>query len=109
MEANIGHQSAVAIACYSCKGKHQISICDKKADALLTTNNNIFTYLVIIVSVEGVKCRALIDIFYRASDILSKFISLINKKPIRTKTKTIQRLINSSSKKITNLYSTNIR
>lgn len=46
--------------CFSCKCKHHISICDKKANALLTRNCNTVTYTVVIVSVEGMKCRPLI-------------------------------------------------
>ena len=45
---------------FSCKDKHHISIWDKKAITLLTTNSNTVTYPVVIVSVECVKCHALI-------------------------------------------------
>ena len=93
--------------CFSCKGKHHTSICDKKANALLTTNSNTFTYPVIIDSVEGVKYRALIDAGAGASYVSLKFINLINKKPARTETKTIQRLMNTSSKTIP-IYSVQI-
>ena len=75
--------------CFSCKGKHHTSICDKKANALLTTNSNTVTYPVLIDSVEGVKYRALIDAGAGASYVSLKFINLINKKPARTETKTI--------------------
>ena len=63
--------------CFSCEGKHYTSICDEKANVLLTTNSNMATYPAVIVSVEGVKCRALIDTGY--SYVSSKFISFINK------------------------------
>ena len=78
--------------CFNCTVLHF------STDTLLTTNGNIVTYLVIIVSVDGVKCGALIDRGAGASYGSSKFISLINKKPVLTETKTIQRLINSSIK-----------
>ena len=60
-----------------------------------------------IVSVEGVKCRALINTGAGASYNSSKFVSLVNNKPVRTETKTIQTLMNSSSKKIP-IYSVQI-
>ena len=60
-----------------------------------------------IVTVEGVKCRALINTGAGASYNLSKFVSLVNNKPVRTETKTIQTLMNSSSKKIS-IYSVQI-
>ena len=93
--------------CFNCKGKHHTSICDKKANALLTTNSNTVTYPVIIVSAEGMKCRALINTGEGGSYFSPKFISLINKKPARTETKTIQTLMNASSKKIS-VYSVHI-
>ena len=93
--------------CFSCKGKHHTSVCDKKGNVLLTINSNTVTYPVIIVSVEGVKCRALIDTGAGASYVSSKFISLINKKPAQTETKTIQTLLNTSSKKMP-IYSVQI-
>ena len=64
-----------------------------------------------IVTVEGVKCRALINTgagaSYNSSYNSSKFVSLVNNKPVRTETKTIQTLMNSSSKKIP-IYSVQI-
>ena len=93
--------------CFSRKGKHHTSICDKKANALFTTNSNTVTYPVIIVSVEGVKCHAVIGTGAGASYVSSKFISLINKKPAQTETKTIQTLLNTSRKKIP-IYSVQI-
>ena len=72
--------------CISCKGKHHISIYHKKkSNALLTTNSNTVTYSEVIVSVEVMKCRALIDADAGFSYIYLKFISLINKKPVPTR------------------------
>ena len=100
--------------CFNCKGKCHTSVCDKNANALTylfqpggcrsnlpTTYPIIYpiTYPAVIVSVEGVKYRALIFTGAGASYVSSKFISLINKKPPRTETKTIKTLINTSSKK----------
>ena len=53
------------------------------------------------------KCSALICTGVGASYVSSKFISVINKKHVRTETKTIQTPMNSSSKKIT-IYSVQI-
>ena len=68
----------------------------KKANALLTTNSNTITYLVVIVSVKGVKCGTLIDTGAGSSNVSSKFISLVIKNQFE---ETIQTLRNTSSKR----------
>ena len=60
----------------------------KKTNILLTTNSTTVTYLREMVSIKRVKCRPLLDTGAGASYVLSKF-SLINKKSVRTETKTI--------------------
>ena len=54
-----------AKTCLKCKNKHHTSICGKLADnksepMLVTTEANV-TYPVVIIKVNGVKCRALLD------------------------------------------------
>ena len=53
------------------------------------------------------KCHVLIDTGARASYVSSKFIRLIDKESVRTETKTIKTLMNTSSKKIL-IYSVKI-
>ena len=47
--------------CANCKGKHYTSIFEKTSNVLLTTNDNHLTYPLVIIDIEGIKCRALID------------------------------------------------
>ena len=89
---------------FSYKGKQHNWICDKKAIAVLTTHSNTVTYPVGIVSVQGVKCGALIDTGAGSSHTSSKFVSLIYNKPVGTETKRIQTLMNSLSKRMS-IYS----
>ena len=63
-----------------CKGKHHSSICDKTTTTLLTTSSCSVTYSVVLIKIEGVKCRALIDTGAGASYALSTLINHINKK-----------------------------
>ena len=64
---------------------------------LLTTNNSL------VIEVEDVKCRALIDIGAGSSYASSKLIKKINKKPVRRETKRIETLMHSVVKK-TEIY-----
>ena len=70
---------------------------------LLATNTSLVAYPVLVIEVEGVKCRALIDTGAGSSYASSKLINKINKKPIRRETKRIETLMHSVVKK-TEIY-----
>ena len=53
------------------------------------------TYSVVVIEVEGVKYRVLIDTGAWSSYISSKLISTLNKKPIRKESKRIETLMHS--------------
>ena len=67
---------------------------------LLTTNTSLVTYPVLVIEVEGIKCRALIDTGAGSSYASSKLISKINKKPILRESNRIENLMHSVVKKI---------
>ena len=89
--------------CLTCKEKHHTSLCEKGSNMLLTTNTSLVTYQVLVIEVEGVKCRALIDTGAGSSCASSKLINKIKKKPIRRETKRIETLMHSVVKK-TEIY-----
>ena len=66
---------------------------------LLTTNTSLVTYPVLVIEVEGVKYRALIDTGAGSSYASSKPMHNINKEPIRRETKRIETLMHSVVKK----------
>ena len=70
---------------------------------LLSTNTSLLTYPVLVIEVEGVKCRVLIDTGARSSCASSKLINKINKKPICRETKRVETLMHSVVKK-TEIY-----
>ena len=94
-------------ACANCKEKHLTLICEKTSNVLLTTNDNHVTYPLVI-DIEGIKCRALIDTGAGASYASSTLIDRINKKPIRKQYKRIETIMGSSTKSIP-VYSVEIR
>ena len=81
--------------CLTCKEKHHTSICEKGSNMLLTTNTSLVTYPVLVIEIEGVRWRALIDTGAGSSYASSKLINKINKKPIRRETKRIETLMHS--------------
>ena len=94
--------------CVNCKGKQHTSVCEKSSNVLLTTNYNHVTYPLVIIDIEGIKCRALIDTGARASYASSTLIDRINKKPIRKQYKRIETIMSSTTKSIP-AYSVEIR
>lgn len=72
------------------KGKHHTSVCDKakrQGDVLLTTREQGVIHPVVIVSVEGVLCRALLDIGAGSSYVSLQLIETIRKKPVKKETR----------------------
>ena len=70
---------------------------------LLATNTSLITYPVLVIEVEGLKRRALIDTGAGSSYVSSNLINKINKKPIRRESKRIETLMHSVVKK-TEIY-----
>eukprot|EP00794_Sanderia_malayensis_P016265 gene16265-biopygen13818 len=89
------------IDCQKCKGRHHTSICDKGADqVLVATGERTVIYPVVIVKVDGIKCRALLDTGAGSSYMSATLSQLLNKKPSRTEHRQIEMMMHSTSKKI---------
>ena len=78
--------------------KENTSICEKSSNVLLTINDNHVTYPLVIINIEDIKYRALIDTGAGASYTSSTIIDQINKKPIRKQYKRIETIRGSSTK-----------
>ena len=79
-----------------CGKKHHTSICDalKKSEKALTTNQSpegVFS--VVIIKVNDVKCRALIDSGSGSSYISAKLVNMLKAKPVETQTKQVEMLV----------------
>ena len=94
--------------CTICKGKYHTSICEKTSNVLLTINDNYVTYSLVIIDIEGIKCRALTDTGAGASYASSTLIDRINKKPARKQYIRIETIMISAAKSIS-IYSVEIR
>ena len=94
--------------CANCKAKHHTSTCEKTSNVLLTTNDNRVTYPLVIIDIEGIKCRVLTDTGAGSSYASSTLIDRINKKPTRKQYKRIETIMGSSTKSIP-VFSAEIR
>ena len=88
--------------CRRCKRKYNTSICEKTQDVVLNTNerNISVTYAVVIISVDGIKCRALCDTRARKSHISSTIVRKLNKQPVRRDTKKIEMMLYTTNSRL---------
>ena len=85
--------------CQQCKtGLHHTSICDKNStQLLLATGKGAVVYPVVIIEIEGVKCRALLDTGAGSTYASATLIDILNRKPDRTKKKRIEMMMATTS------------
>ena len=93
--------------CQSCHKRHHTSICDAvhptsdannsttRGVALTTNQIGEGLFPVIVVEVNGIKCRALIDSGAGSSYVSAKLIDLLRLKPIATQTRSIDMLMST--------------
>ena len=87
--------------CLKCKAKHHTSICDQvPQQVMLATGMGRVIYPVVVVMVDGVKCRALLDTGAGSSYISAGLVKLLGKKPNKTEYKRIEMMLCSTSQKI---------
>ena len=89
--------------CTICKRKHHTSICDKQDESktlLLAASDKMVVYPVVVVKVEGISCRALLDTGSGSSYVSAELLKHVRKKPIRKDTKTVDMMLNSTTRKI---------
>ena len=77
--------------CLICKRKHHTSICDKVKQSNSHSQGQIFTatnekkvvHPVVIIEIEGIKCRALLDTGSSSSYVSSTVANIMKKNPVR--------------------------
>ena len=83
------------MACQKCRKKHHTSICDsdQRSEGLLTAHlcgKTEVVYPVVLVNVNGIKTRALLDTGTGSSYASAKLINALHMKPAETQTKQIE-------------------
>ena len=95
-------------SCLICKRKHHTSICDRvkqsnshsQGQILTATNEKKVVHPVVIINIEGIKCRALLDTGSSSSYVSSTVVNMIKKKPLRQEIKTIEMMLQRMEKKV---------
>ena len=100
---HLAAECRVRTGCFNCGANHYSSICNMKSgeqQVLLTTAEQGIVYPVVVVKVNGVKCRALLDTGAGNSYISSKLIDVLNQKPVAREFRRIDMMMCTTTKKI---------
>ena len=94
--------------CQFCKKKHHSSICEDRppgtpTEPMLATNESTVVYPTIVVSISGIKCRALLDACSGSSYASSALVKRAKLKLIRQEHKSIEMMFDSANKTV-NIY-----
>ena len=90
------------MACQRCKKRHHTSICDQ-SEQLLVAGSNVnmqVTHPVVIVEVEGVKCRALLDTGAGSSYASAALLERISKRKCRKEIRKIDMMLGVTTREV---------
>ena len=90
------------MACQKCKKRHHTSICDQ-SEQLLVAGSNVnmqVTHPVVIVEVEGVKCRALLDTGAGSSYASAALLERISKRKCRKEIRKIDMMLGVTTREV---------
>lgn len=91
--------------CYNCNNRHHTSICNRpkkseRSPAMCSSSSGSVVFPILVVKVNGVKCRALVDNCSGSSYASSTLIELMKIKPVRKESRSIETLMHTTSRKI---------
>ncbi|XP_078368252.1 uncharacterized protein LOC144652094 [Oculina patagonica] len=103
------------MVCQKCRKKHHTSICDSdqqdpRSEGLLTAHQRDKTevvYPVVLVKINGIKTRALLDTGAGSSYASARLINALHTKPAETQTKQIEMMLGSMTTKV-EMYNVNV-
>ena len=107
----------VKSGCRNCHSRHHTSICNKKSSdnktrqpnqVMLATGAQGIIYPVVVVKVNGVTCRALLDTGAGSSYISSKLVDILKIKPVTMEYRQIDMMMASANKRI-DIYSVEVK
>ena len=107
----------VKSGCRNCHSRHHISVCDKKSSdsktsqpnqVMLATGAQEIIYPVVVVKVNGITCRALLDTGAGSSYISSKLVDILKIKPVTREYRQIDMMMATANKRI-DIYSVEVK
>eukprot|EP00794_Sanderia_malayensis_P000965 gene965-biopygen216 len=107
----------VKSGCRNCHSRHHTSICDNRSNenktshptqVMLATGTQGIIYPVVVVKVNGITCRALLDTGAGSSYISSKLIDILKIKPVAREHRKIDMMMASANRKI-DIYNVEVK
>ena len=89
--------------CQNCNRRHHTSICDQSETILTATHHSgdhQVIYPVVLVEVDGIRCRALLDTGAGNSYASSKLVEQLHKKPSASKVTRVYMLMGSATRRV---------
>ena len=89
--------------CQHCGGKHHTSICDKssrRSNLMLATGEGTVIYPVVVVEIDGIRCRALLDTGSGSSYASATLIESLKKSPARVEPRLIEMMMCSTTQMV---------
>ncbi|XP_065070928.1 uncharacterized protein LOC135695688 [Rhopilema esculentum] len=103
--------------CRNCHNRHHTSVCDKKSrdsktsqpnQVMLATGAQGIIYSVVVVKVNGITCRALLDTGAGSSYISSKLVDILKIKPVTREYRQIDMMMATANQRI-DIYSVEVK
>ena len=94
--------------CQHCKRKHHSSICNDRtpgssSEPMLVTNESTVVYPTVVVTVNGIKCRALLDTCAGSCYASSELVKIAKLNLVRQEEKAIEMMLHTARKRV-NIY-----
>ena len=97
------HQAAKCpskTSCQKCGKRHHTSICDKPKVALTANGSTEGVFPVVLVKVDGITTRALVDSGSNSSYVSAKVVDMMRKKPSESTTRRVEMLMGTHTTKL---------
>ena len=89
--------------CQLCGNRHHTSICDRLSgnnQMMMVTGGGSVIYPVLVIVVNGIECRALLDTGAGSSYASAALVGRLNKRPVRIKHRQIEMMLCSTTQKV---------
>ena len=91
------------VVCEVCQKKHHTSICDRLGEQLMTATSagkTAVIHLVVVVKVQGVRCRALLDTGAGSSYASAALLKLLKVRPYQREVRQIEMMLGAVTKQV---------
>ena len=91
------------VLCQVCQKRHHTSICDRLGEQLMTATSagkTAVIHPVVVVKIQGVKCRALLDTGAGSSYASAALLSLLRVRPCQREVRQIEMMLGAVTKQV---------